>query len=201
LEPADFGLADGDFNEAQEEAIAGMQSADAALAEFESYGKTRLANSVQLLRFPEYAAQIPNAAKLQDEARAMIWVLSRLGEVFEPLLELRKLAAALEIVLAYRQTQPAAENVAAVIECLCTEIQERVNVLQEKTAQIRYPFHHATEQVMVSEYARNKNYHADPVELALREGKSHSEKLLNLYVRLLAKLVLIGEEVERHVVS
>lgn len=201
LEPADFGLAEGDFDTMREEAFAALQSLDAAVTPFETLGKTRLTNSIQLLRLPEYAAQIPNAAKLQDEARAIIWVLSRMEELFQPLLELRKLSGALETVLAYRRTQPAAENVTAVIECLCMEIQERVNLLQANTAQTRYPFHHATEQVMVSEYARNKNYHSDPAELALREGQSHTEKLLKLYVRLLANLVAIGEEVERHVAA
>jgi Zn-dependent protease with chaperone function len=199
FEPAEFGLPEDDFDVAQAEAQAALQSLDAELEPFETAGKTRLTDSIQLLRLPEFSAHIPDAAKLQDEARAMIWVLSRLGDVFEPLLELRKLCATLEAVFVYRRNQPAAENVAPVVENLCTEIQERVNIIQEKTSQIRYPFHHATEQVMVNEYARNKSYHSDPVELALREGQSHSEKLLNLYVRLLASLIVIGEEVERRV--
>ncbi|HWF19325.1 MAG TPA: M48 family metalloprotease [Verrucomicrobiae bacterium] len=197
FEPADFGLTDNETENAQAEACAALEAADARLTSFESAAKTRLTNSIQLLRMPQFASQIPDATQLQDEAKAMIWVLSRFEEIFVPVLELRKLCAMLDLLLIYRKNQPAADNVAPVLESLCMEIQERVNLLQQKTAQIRYPFHHATEQVMVSEYARNKNYHSDPVGLALREGQSHVEKLLDLYVRLLANLVLIGEEVER----
>ena len=171
-------------------------AADAQLQTFETAGKTRLLDTVQILRSPQVTALIPNAAKLHDEAREIIWILSRLSDTFEPLLELRKDCATLEVLLHYRRSQPAADNVTAALENLSTGIQERVNAIQELTAQIRYPFHHATEQVMVSEYARNKEYQADPFELTLREGKSHTEKLLNLHSRLLGNLVLICETVE-----
>ncbi len=102
----------------------------------------------------------------------------------------------LEILLVYRRSQPAAENAAAALENLAMEIQERVNAIQEQTSQIRYPFEHETGHVMISEFVRNKEYHADPYELLLREGKSHSEKLLEIYNRLLGNLVVICERVE-----
>jgi hypothetical protein len=50
--------------------------------------------------------------------------------------------------------------------------------------------------VLVSEYARNKEYHPDPFESLLREGRSHVRKLADLHARLLAALIRIVEQVE-----
>jgi len=129
----------------------------------------------------------------------MIHVLLRLEKTFEALPALRADCAALEILLSYRQNQPAADNATTVIENLCTAVQQRVNDLQEQTRQMRYPFQKPAEQMLVGDYLRNKEYHADPCELLLREGKSHAEKLLNLHHRLLGNLVVICENVERQI--
>jgi type VI protein secretion system component VasK len=99
--------------------------------------------------------------------------------------------------LSYRRSQTTAGNATATLENLCAGIQERVNAINEQAAQMRHPFAGATERALVSDYARNKEYHADAFELALREGRSYSEKLLNLYCRALARLVTICETVER----
>jgi Zn-dependent protease with chaperone function len=197
FDPAEFGLADTDTDTAQAGAEEPRGAADAVLRKFEAAAQCRLTDAVQLLRLPQVAAKIPNAAKLQDEAREMIFVLSRLGDFFEPLLELREDCAALELLLLHRRSQPAADNIGAVLDDIATAIQQRVNAIQEQARQVRYPFPHATERALLSDYARNKEYNADPFELALREGRSHVEKLLNLYCRILSWLVMICEEVER----
>jgi Zn-dependent protease with chaperone function len=196
FDPSEFGLADDDLAQVQATAQATLHARGAELRAYQALGAARLSGIVQLLSAPQMAERIPNAAKRQAEAREIIWVLSRLGELLEPLQELRTDSAMLELLLRYGREQPAAENVAAALENLSTGIQERVNLLQEQTAQIRYPYPHAMGEIMVSEYARNKDYHANPFELAAREGKSHAEKLLDLYARLLGNLILICEFVE-----
>jgi Zn-dependent protease with chaperone function len=196
FDPAEFGLFENDIETAQAGARSALESAKTSLQPFQCAAKTRLAGAIQLLRLPHCAAQIPGAPKLQEEAQAMIWVLSRLEPVFEPLLDLRRLSATMQALLVNRTRQPAAENVRPVLENLCMEIQERVNLIQEKTSQIRYPFLHAKEQLMVNEYARSKDYHSDASESALGEAQSHTDKLFKLHTRLLANLVVIAEEVE-----
>lgn len=200
FDPADFGMAENDIETAQATARKSMESAGSTLKEFEDTAKARLLNAMQLLRLPQFSVKIPDATHLQAEAKEMLFVLSRLADVFGPLLELRGLSAALEAVLLYKRQQNSADNLTAILENLSTAIQDRVNLIQDRTAQLRYPFHHANEQVMVSEYARNKDYHSGRHELALREAESHVEKLLNLHVRVLAKLIVIAEEVEAKVV-
>lgn len=197
FDPAEFGLADVDAAQAETEADETLRAADPVLREFESAAQTRLADAVQLLRLPQIAAKFPHADQLQDEAREMIFVLSRLEECHQPLLELRETCAVMETILRHRRAQPAADNLAASLDNLATGIQERVNAIQERTRNLRYPFPHATNQALVGDYARNKEYHADPFELALREGRTHVEKLAALHCRVLSRLVMLGEAVER----
>lgn len=196
FDPAEFGLPDNEIEPVQSLARQTAQAAGAELQKFENAAKTRLTTAFQLLRSPQIVSLIPDAQKLHDEAHEMIWVLSRLADVLGPVCELRKDCATLEVLLEYRRQQPAADNVVPVIETIATGIQDKVNAIQSLISQIRYPFHHTTEHVMMSEYARNKEYHADPFELALREARSHSQKLLDLHARLLARLIESLEVVE-----
>jgi hypothetical protein len=195
--PADLGLADFDTAPMQADAWQRLQTAEATLKQFEESARTRLADAIQLLRLPQVITPLPEAPQLREEARNMIWVLSRLDDVFPVLLELRRDCAALEALLRYRGEGHAADNLAFTFENLGIAMQERINQIQEKTSQIRYPFHHGDGEVFVSTHARNKEYHSDPMELALREGTSPVEKLIALYYRLLSRLVSIAEEVEQ----
>ncbi|MDB6065463.1 MAG: Peptidase Ste24p [Pedosphaera sp.] len=196
FQPVDFGVMDGEIEAAHAAAVASVQTAGQELQAFEQAARKRLTDALQLIRRPQSAAVIPNAVQLQDEATQMIWVLSRMDGVFESLAEMRKDCAALEIVLEYRRNQPFADNLTTTLENLCTGLQQRINQIQQQTARIRYPFQHATENVFVSEYARNKEYRPDPMELTLLEGRSHIEKLHALYHRVLSRLVAIAEQVE-----
>jgi hypothetical protein len=201
FDPADFKLLATDLEHAQAEAERGLRSASSLLFPFEEAARNRLADTVQLLRLCQSITIIPDGRRLEEESRQQVWVLSRLGPAFEPLLELRMDCAALDILLKYRRLQPAADNLTPTLEDLCAGIQERINSIQELTQQIRYPFEHPSGQIFVSQYLRNTEYHADPFELALREGNCHVEKSVLLHQRLLANLVQICEEVERHVLS
>ncbi|MDB6109370.1 MAG: Peptidase Ste24p [Pedosphaera sp.] len=195
--PADFGVADTEINNEVEKAREAFHAAGAGLEAFEEAGKARLTAAIQLLGLPLMATPIPNAAQFQEEARQMIWTLARLGDAFGLLLEIRRDCDALETLLRFRAEGQRAENLTATLASLGMGIEKRVDQVQQKMAQTRYPFQHTTEQVLVNDYARNKEYHPDPFELVLREGQSHTEKLIALYYRLLSHLILIAEQVER----
>ncbi len=201
FDPADFKLGAHDPEQAEAEARRAMDSASIALSPFEEAARSRLADTVQLLRLCQSITIIPDGRRLEEEARQQVWVLSRLSLIHEPLLELRKDCAALDILLQYCRRQASADNLMPTLENLCAGIQERINSIQQQTEQIRYPFEHPAGQIFVSQYLRNTEYHADPFELTLREGNRHIERSIALHQRLLANLVLICEEVERHVLS
>jgi hypothetical protein len=200
FDPAEFNLTANDVEQAQEHTDRILHTATAALFPFEEAGRTRLADTVQLLHLCQAVTVLPDAQRLEEEARKLVWVLSRLEPVFESLLELRRDCAALDILLQYRRRQVSADNLAATLDDLCAGIQERINSIQEQTGQIRYPFNHPAGQILVSQYLRNTEFHADPSELVLREGRSHVEKSVVLHQRLLGGLVLICEEVEHHAI-
>ncbi len=195
FDPGDFGVGDREIEDALREAREARDVAGAGIREFEDAGRDQLIDALQLLRIPQVAATIPGAAQLREEATQMVWTLSRLGEVFEPLLELRRDCAALDLLLRVRQEHQPADNLAPALEDLCAEMQERINLIQEKTASMRYPFQHTTEQIFVNQYAKNTEHHPDPFELVLREGRSHTEKLIALYYRVLSNLIRIATKV------
>ncbi|EEF58085.1 M48 family metallopeptidase [Pedosphaera parvula] len=199
--PEDFGVAGQEIKKAVEVAQEEFDTAVNAFKPFEEAGRLRINDAIQLLRLPQIAASIPEGTQLQDESRQMIWTLSRLGETFGQVLELRKDCATLEVLLHYRQEQANAGTLEAEIEVLSIGIQESINQLQTKLSQVRYPFSHTTENVFVSDYARNKDYHSVPSQLLLREGTSHVEKLIGLYQRLLSNLIAICETVEKNAVD
>jgi hypothetical protein len=183
FDPADFGLVDSDVEPARNEAWQRLQAIGAELQPFDDASMTRLTDSLQLLRLPQMISAIPKAVQLRDEAKELVWVLSRMGKVFGPLLELRRDCSALEVLLHFRRNQQPADNLTFTLDNLCAGIREKMGRIELHTSRIRYPFHHTTEQVFVSGYARNKEYHADPAELVLREGKNQTEKLIALYYR------------------
>lgn len=197
--PADFGTETLDTGEALAAAQSDFDAAVTLLQPFEAAAKTRLLAALQLLRLPLVATSIPDAVKLQDHAKQMSWVLSRLAPAFDPLLELRRECASLEVLLQYRQSHGA--NTLSEIDNLLTRIQELLNKIQESVGTIRYPFQHASQNLFVSDYARNKEYDSDPYQRLLREGNSHVEKLIALYYRLLGNLITVAETVESHVVN
>ena len=86
FDPADFRLAAHDTELAQTEAERALRLANAALFHFEEAGRTRLADTVQVLHLCQSTTVIPDVRRLGEEARQLVWVLSRLAPVFEPLL-------------------------------------------------------------------------------------------------------------------
>jgi Zn-dependent protease with chaperone function len=197
---ADFGL-DADVDAALSAAQQDFEMAAGRLKEFEEAGRTRLTDAIQLLRLPDFRSIMPEAERFQDSSRELVYTLSRLADAFPSLLELRRDCAALEIVLRYRERGERGDHLNPCLERLSARLRERIDLIQQKLGQVRYPFHHTTERIFVSEYARNKEYHPDPHELVLREGRSHVAKLFALYHRLLGALVAIAEKVECNLVD
>ena len=193
--PTDAGFESDDLDRIQDEALQNSQAA-AALEPFDTAARARLTDAIQLLSVPQIIRPIPEAPRLRDEARELLWTLSRLTGIFPTLLELRRDCAALAVLLQYRASGQPADNLAFTLETLCTGIQERVNQIQEHTSRVRHPFPQTAEPALLNEHLRNKEYHADPAELTLREGTSHVEKITALYWRLLGALVIIAERVE-----
>ena len=198
IDPAEFNLPDGDLDGAKTEAARALQSAAAALQSFDDLAKVRLSHALQMLRLPQFAASLPESVQLKDHAKEMVFVLSRMPEVHKSLLELRTDCFALDALLRYRRQHGSADNLVQTIEAVIGSLQSRIKEIQQVTGQIRYPFTHTVHDAFVSDFARNKEYVADPQEAVLREASSHIEKLFALHERLLSNLVQIAEKVESH---
>jgi Zn-dependent protease with chaperone function len=198
---ADFGLDSEDLDTALSAAQRDFNTAAGRLKEFGDAGRTRLTDAIQLLRLPDFRCSMPEAEQFQEASRELVYTLSRLADAFPSLLELRRDCAGLEILLRYRERGQRGDHLNPCLERLSARLRERIDLIQQNLGQVRYPFHHTTERIFVGEYARNKEYHPDPQELLLREGRSHVAKLFALYHRLLGALVAIAEKVEHAMVG
>ena len=197
FEPSELGVSDLDPDQAIADALALRREALEKLKPFFQAGQLRLSSAVHLLVHPRIARHVPNAGRLQDDTRELIWVLARMEGSLALLPALQEDCAILEMLLRYRTEQPGHSTLNSLLLTLCENIQKTVDRIQSETCHIRYPFRHATEQVLVGEYARNKDYHPDPLEQVRREGQSHVDKIGALHQRILATLVLLAETVER----
>jgi hypothetical protein len=199
--PGDFGLADGDIDSSLAAARKDFETAAGRMGEFRKAGRIRLSDAIQLLRLSEFGNALPDAAQFQEASRELVYTLSCMAEIFAALLELRWECASLDIILRYRERGERGDHLTGSLDQLARQIRSRVDLIQQKIGQVRYPFHSSTERVLIGEYVRNKEYHPDPYELVLREGRSHIGRLFALYHRLLGALVTIAEDVERTMVG
>lgn len=196
IDPAQFNLHDGDLDAAQSRALQDLQVSDHALKEYEETVHTRLATAIQLLRLASFAATFPEARLLQEHIKNMVFVQARLASCLPELFELRLKAFALDAVIRHRLQNGPGDNLSQAFESLSGELLAEVKKIQKLTGQIRYPFDHAVEDAFVSDFAKNKEYVADPHEAALREGACHVERLLALQERILANIIEVCEKVE-----
>jgi len=196
FDPAEFQLSGTDAHRAAASAMQSLRAANAALRPFEEAARARLTEAVRLAPLSLAVTGIPDAPRLEERAREWAWALSRLEPVFEVMLGLRQDCASLEILLDYRRRGPA-DNLSMAMDNLCAAMQERINVMQNGTASIRYPFEHSAGAILVSQHLRNTTYHSDPAEQMLKEARSHVEKCVALHQRLLAGLAGICEIAER----
>jgi hypothetical protein len=151
---------------------------------------------LQLLRTPEGARKIPDARELHDEARDLMHVFAVLSAAFPPLLRLRQEYAKLQALLPLRQNSSdlldlALQNEASVARTLLAEIHQALGA----TA---YPFSHAKGHVSLIDFARSKEYEADPLLMVSKESESHLQMLFALYFQLLGRLTEIASQVEQH---
>ncbi|HWX23046.1 MAG TPA: M48 family metallopeptidase [Candidatus Binatia bacterium] len=165
------------------------------LQPYEAAGRLRLMTALSLLRTPDVALGLSNTQQLQEEALDLLHVAGKLNVVFPLLLELRGEFAIQEALFGLPD---GARPVPA--HGVLTDSIARANGflarIQEQLGSTGYPFEQAKGPSTLVEYARAKEYEADPVRMTHKEVASHLEMLLALYFRLLGRLVAIASQVE-----
>ena len=171
------------------------QQTQQKLGPFLRAGSTRLITALSLLRTPAIAAAIPGTDQLQEEVLDLLHVFGKVSVAFPPLLELRRESALLQALLAFRGQvhSEMLDSAAAAAMGRCNDLLARI---QEAFGTAGYPFEHPRGPVTIVEYARAKEYDAEPLHMTFKEAESHLQLLFALYCRVLARLMAIALMVE-----
>lgn len=159
--------------------------------------RTRLSCALQLLRTPAVAAAIPNTQQIQDEVTSLLHVLARVSEAFPALLELRREFSVLPTLLALRPQAADAPNVEPALHASVERAQSGMARIQQALGSASHPFTPDTDNLPLVDYARTKEFDADPARMVAHDASSHVEMLFALYYQVLARLVAIARQVEQ----
>jgi hypothetical protein len=162
---------------------------------FEKAAKERLLILLSLLRTPAMAACLEHTQQLQEEVHDLIHVFAALSFAFPPLLLLRQQFAKLQALLPHR-TSGVSELFDAVLQNEAAEARRLLEEVQKALGATAYPFKHVKHNISMVDFARTKEFAADPVLMALKETESHLQMLFAVYFQLLGRLTAIASQVE-----
>ena len=111
-------------------------------------------------------------------------------------MELRKEFAVLQALLAIRDRSADATAAGAALADSAERARGWMAQIQQSLGAASFPFPHPQGLVSLVDYAKTRNFHADPILMTQMEAESHLVMLLALYHRVLARLVEIARLVE-----
>jgi Zn-dependent protease with chaperone function len=161
--------------------------------------RTRLLTALNLLRTPEVTRRLTNTQALQDEMDSLLHVLGKVGLAFPAIMELRKEFAVLQALLSIRDRSGEAASAGAALAASAERARGWIAQIQQSLGVASYPFPHSQGLVSLMDYAKTRNFHADPIVMTQMEAESHLMMLFALYHRVLARLVEIARLVEDQV--
>ncbi|MFO0888475.1 MAG: M48 family metalloprotease [Isosphaeraceae bacterium] len=170
-----------------------------ALAEFERLCSERLTTALGLLEDDAVAGRMNDPDPWRDEVRALYPIATFLaGRVWPRVLPLMQARIALLSVLQHYQGNEQNERLTNAILRGGRELRDRLQEL--KTAlggSLLYPFDHAQGEVTLEQFALPSVPAHDSIGDLLRAAETALDRLLPLYSRVLGRLALAAEEVER----
>jgi Zn-dependent protease with chaperone function len=164
---------------------------------FENAARDRLLIPLSLLRSLAVASNLANTEQLNEEVQVLLHVFAALRSAFPPLLELRKHLAQLQSLLPHR-AQSRSDFLEIVISNVVTRAQGFIKEVQTALGSVSYPFSHARGNVTLIDFARSKEYAADPALMICKEAESHLQMLFALYYQTLGRLITIATQVDQH---
>ena len=170
------------------------------LEPFLQAGRARLMTALSLLRTPATAAALPDTQRLQEEVLDLLHVSAKVSAAFPPLLELRRESAVLQALLAFRG-RVHSEMLDSASASARTRCHDLLACIQKLFGTTGYPFAHPKGPITIVEFARAKEYDADPLLMTFKETESHLQMLFALYYRVLARLIAIALPVEQQLAT
>jgi hypothetical protein len=173
------------------------ERATARLADFEQAAAARLSSALELLQAPQVAARIENAAEQQKQCAQLLSAVRALAVELPWILTLRNECATLGILLdkveGNQRNEQFIWTVQRAAEAVAVSVRERRNQLNL----IRYPLDHAKGTTTVGEYMVPGPPSSDDVVGIYQAGQAAVDSVLVLYARLVARLALVAEQIEK----
>lgn len=167
------------------------------LAEFEKAAAGRLSAALALLQVPQVGAKIDDAAAWLKQCERILPALKAISTELPWLLTMRNEHAVLGILLSRIQGNERNEQLIVGIEraadALATSVRERRNQLDV----VRYPLDHAKGEISLGQYVLADIPTPGDLGAVMGAGQAIVENALTLYARLLGRLAVVAEKVEK----
>lgn len=164
-----------------------------ALGEPLAATRARLATALRAYFLKPLPAGLDAAAT--DEVERLARIVGHIGDLAEIIPRLRNSVAACGLLLRNRPEQISTGYVGA-LRRMGTDIANDARIVTGKLCRLEYPFGHAREHVLLSDFLSESGAHADESVEAYLRGQVVLDRLLTLYHHImgrLAQLALQGE--------
>ena len=166
------------------------------LAGFEKNAGERVFAALGLLQSPQFAANVPGAAALQQEVRRLLPVSVMLGRMLPDLMAASNEHQALGILLNNIEGHEKDEAFINAITTRLEGLRKRLLNVREKLGTVEYPLDHANKKLSLREYALEYVPRMEQAGELVGAAEDSLNKLLGLYIRILGRLALAAEKVE-----
>lgn len=186
-----------EVNAARRTAVAEMDRVAKQLEPLEKSAGERIYAAMQLLQISKVASKLEHAPAWSDECDHLLAIADFVAGQYSLLLQLRNAQAALGILLANYQGNEQKQELIDEIVSRSGRVHREVCEVRGAVAHLDYPFEHAKGRIKLDAYALESIPPKDNVGAVYEAAQQIADRLISLYVRVVARLAMIGENVER----
>ncbi|HUT94150.1 MAG TPA: M48 family metalloprotease [Thermoguttaceae bacterium] len=179
------------------QAVARQEQSAAKLTEFEKAAAARLFGALELLHVPQVAQRIDNAEEKREQCARSFAALKALGDAAYSLRELRNEHASLSVLVENLEGNEENKHLVKTIVKTMEAIRRHLEGMRRRLHAVRYPLDHAKGDISIGDYMIDELPAVDDLGATYGAGQKALETLPSLYVRLMARLAQVAEEVER----
>lgn len=183
--------------EVRKKAARKMEKAAGNLSEIRDWAKLRFTANLQILNDNDYTGYFENCAELRADAAAQTNAIAAFGRTHEEFDQLRYRFECLQLLLEVAQNGEVTEELKNQIERLASEVLDHVYKIDKYNGRVKFPFPHVDGEITIAQYTKPERNSSNEIEKALIEGSSMLDKLPALYFRILGRLVVISQTVEK----
>ena len=158
----------------------------------------RVIADLESLRLPEVYEAVSKVADFRAEADRLLKVYAVLGTVMPLLRKMGRKLRAFLVLIQNRANHGSPDKVDSEIDKVARELRESLAQIQSNLQGLQYPFPHARGEISLVEYARHGKREDSEWKTVFEESNTHLERLFSLHYRVLGRLLVIADQVEKN---